>query len=166
MPHSTESKTMMIITEHSRTDAGQNGWAYWHNEQLRMTQGYSQVATVKASWNKDHDLYYYVSWPVGAGWEVDKQRRRIYHPDNIDNRDGHVRAFILAMQDYTKLMNVADWKEYRNAIKLCGCSVQQPKGEYLFFYQYMQMEIKAYEQMAEYLAKNPNQITNTITKLT
>lgn len=160
MPHSNESKTMMIITEHSRRDAGQNGWAYWHNQQLRFTQGYSQIAKVKASWNQHHDLYYYVSWPKSDGWEIDKQSRRIYHPDSIDNRDGHVRAFVLAMQEFSRWLNMRE-KDYKTAIKLCGCSVQQPKGEYLFFWQYMQMDIGAYEQMGEYLAENPDQLTIT-----
>jgi len=136
----------MIIGEKSFAQLSswnQEQWSERHQEQLRTACGYSQIAKVKASWDKSHDLYYFVSFPTRAGWEPDKQTRRIYHPDHIDNRDGHVRAFCLAMHQYVVDLNRIE-KDYYNAIEMMGCSVQQPKGEYLFFYQYRQYPVRTF----------------------
>ena len=137
----------MIIGEKSFAQLSswnQEQWSERHQEQLRTACGYSQIAKVKASWDKSHDLYYFVSFPTRAGWEPDKQTRRIYHPDHIDNRDGHVRAFCLAMHQYVVDLNRIE-KDYYNAIEMMGCSVQQPKGEYLFFWQYRQYPVRTYK---------------------
>jgi len=137
----------MIIGEKSFAQLSswnQEQWSERHQEQLRTACGYSQIAKVKASWDKNHDLYYFVSFPTRAGWEPDKQTRRIYHPDHIDNRDGHVRAFCLAMHQYVVDLNRIE-KDYYNAIEMMGCSVQQPKGEYLFFWQYRQYPVRTFK---------------------